>query len=176
MATIADMIFSVAQAEGVDPRLAIEVGIAESNLDQSRVSPAGAIGVMQLMPATAAALGVNPLDAYQNILGGIRYLRQQLARFGNIPQALAAYNWGPERVAKAGENWYAASPAETKNYVNLITGNLATAYDATLTPSSVANGVTDAIAANLDLPDWQKIAVGAAIIAAFFFAADLLEE
>lgn len=172
MATIADMIFSAAQAEGVDPRLALEVAIAESNLNQSLVSRAGAIGVMQLMPGTAAGLGVNPYDTLQNIQGGIRYLKQQLARFGNIPQALAAYNWGPGRVVEAGSNWFASAPAETQKYVNSITGNLDTTYDVTVTPASIATAVTD----NLDLPDWQKVALGAAIIGAIFFVSDLFDD
>ncbi len=170
MATVADMIFSVAQAQGVDPRLALEVGIAESGLNQSLVSPAGAIGVMQLMPATAAAMGVNPRDTYQNIVGGVRYLKMQLARFGDVGRALAAYNWGPERVAGAGENWFAVAPAETKAYVTGITGKLDSAYEVSVTPASIATAVTE----NLNVEDWQKVAIGAAIIGALFFASDFL--
>ena len=55
-----NLIVSTATSYGVDPRLALEVGMKESNLNQDAVSPVGAIGIMQLMPATAAALGVDP--------------------------------------------------------------------------------------------------------------------
>ena len=57
--------------------------------------------MMQLMPGTAAALGVNPHDVTQNIQGGIHYLREQLANFGDEAKALAAYNWGPQHVVQA---------------------------------------------------------------------------
>ena len=61
--------------------------------------------MMQLMPSTAAALGVNPHDVLANIKGGIRYLQEQLQNFGDKAKALAAYNWGPRHVADAVERW-----------------------------------------------------------------------
>jgi soluble lytic murein transglycosylase-like protein len=67
-----------------------------------RRSSAGAIGPAQLMPGTAAELGVDPYDINANLLGGARYLRQQLDTFGDPALALAAYNAGPGRVRQAG--------------------------------------------------------------------------
>jgi len=75
---------------------------AESGFDPNAISPKGAIGLTQLMPATAKSLGVDPHDPEQNLSGGARYLRQQFERFGTWPLALAAYNAGPTRVAKLG--------------------------------------------------------------------------
>jgi soluble lytic murein transglycosylase-like protein len=91
-----------AQAAGIDPSLLAAVVRNESNFSQGVVSHAGAIGLAQLMPGTAAGLGVDPHDPQQNLQGGARYLRTQLDRFGSVELALAAYNAGPNRVAQAG--------------------------------------------------------------------------
>ena len=72
----------------------------ESGYRQSAVSRAGAIGMAQLMPKTARALRVDAQDPVQNLEGGARYLLAQLARFGSLELALAAYNAGPEAVEK----------------------------------------------------------------------------
>ena len=107
-----------AQRNGVAPELVRAVAIAESDMNQNEISPVGAIGVMQLMPETAAALGVNPYDEAQNIEGGTMYLRQMLDKFnGNVRHALAAYNAGPGAVQK-----YGGVPpySETQNYVGRI--------------------------------------------------------
>jgi hypothetical protein len=93
---------------------------AESNFDARAVSPAGAQGLMQLMPATARDLGVkNPFNIAENIDGGSRYLRQMLDSFdGDLKLALAAYNAGPEAVTKYGGK--VPPYLETQQYVKRV--------------------------------------------------------
>ena len=111
-----DAIFQEASnTYGVPVNLLKAVGMAESNFNQYAQSGAGAQGVMQLMPATAASLGVtNSFDVRQNIMGGAKLLAQNLSMYGgNVDLALAAYNAGPGNVAA-----YGGIPpfAETQNY------------------------------------------------------------
>lgn len=80
-------------------------------------SPAGAVGIAQFMPATAAEWGVNPLDPVSAIDGAGRYLAQLFRQFGTWAQALAAYNWGQGNVARKG---LGMAPAETRNYFTQI--------------------------------------------------------
>ncbi len=87
---------------GVDPDLLAAVAWTESAFDPGAVSHAGALGLMQIMPGTAAGLGIDPRDPVQAIDGAARYLRQQLDRFGSVPLALAAYNAGPGAVERHG--------------------------------------------------------------------------
>jgi hypothetical protein len=93
----------------------------ESGFQSMAVSPKGALGLMQLMPDTASLMGVrDPFDPEQNIAGGVGYLRHCLDRFGqNLPLAVAAYNAGPEAVAK-----YCTIPPyqETQLFVNNVLG------------------------------------------------------
>lgn len=109
---------AAAARHGLDPSLLGALVWTESSFDAGAVSPAGAIGLGQLMPGTAAELGVDPTDPEANVDGAARYLRQQLDRFGDTRLALAAYNAGPGRVAAAG-----GVPAipETTNYVARVT-------------------------------------------------------
>lgn len=94
----------------------------ESRWHETAVSPKGARGLAQLMPATAKYLGVDPDDPFQNLEGGARYLREQLDRFdGNLEKALAAYNAGPGRVERANG---IPRIRETQNYVAAIMGRL----------------------------------------------------
>ena len=102
----------------VDPRLVAAVAQTESGGNQEAVSPAGAVGIMQLMPETAAGLGVNPYDKRQNIEGGAKYLRQMMDTFGgDVQKAVAAYNAGPQAVKE-----YNGIPPyrETQDYVNKV--------------------------------------------------------
>jgi len=115
---IVNLLDQAAARYGVQPDLAVAVAQQESGGNPHAVSSAGAQGVMQLMPQTAAALGVsNPFDPAQNIDAGVRFLSQLLGQFGDTALALAAYNWGPGNVSKYGyNNW----PSATVNYVNSI--------------------------------------------------------
>lgn len=118
----APLINAAANQYGISPALVDAVMWQESRYNPKAVSSAGAIGLMQLMPGTARYLGVDPHDPWQNVFGGAAYLRKQLDRFGNnVPLALAAYNAGPEAVAKHG----GIPPyAETRDYVSTITRRL----------------------------------------------------
>lgn len=120
---IVQIIQTEAQNVGLDPNIALQVAQIESGLNQNARGAAGEIGVFQLKLATAADLGVNPYNLNENIQGGVRYLKQLLNQFGNLPQALAAYNAGPGRVSQAstaGSNWFSGIPATTRSYVNTI--------------------------------------------------------
>jgi soluble lytic murein transglycosylase-like protein len=82
-----------------------------------KTSAAGAVGIAQFLPATAAELGADPRNPIESIDAAARYLRRQFDRFGDWAHALAAYNWGPGRVASKGLD---QAPAETRIYVSSI--------------------------------------------------------
>ncbi len=108
-----------ARKHGIPENIFLRLVQQESGWNPRAKSPAGALGLAQLMPATARELGVNPLDPRQNLEGGARYLRQQYDRFRSWRLALAAYNAGPGAVEK-----HAGVPPfrETRNYVQIILG------------------------------------------------------
>ncbi|MEX0320287.1 MULTISPECIES: lytic transglycosylase domain-containing protein [unclassified Ruegeria] len=109
-----------ARRHNVPEELFLRLVQQESGWNPHAKSHKGALGLAQLMPGTARALGVNPKDPYQNLDGGARYLARQYRKFKSWRLALAAYNAGPEAVQK-----YGGVPpyAETKNYVKKIWGS-----------------------------------------------------
>ena len=117
-------ITAAAKKHGIDPALLAGLVKQESGFNPNAGSPAGARGLTQLMPGTAAGLGVtNVLDPAQSLDGGAKYLRQQLDAFGgDVTRALAAYNAGPGAVQR-----YGGVPpyAETQNYVRIVQANAA---------------------------------------------------
>ena len=126
--TLEDIYTEASQTYGVSVDLLKAMTRQESNFNPNATSRSGAQGLMQLMPATAASLGVtNAYDPYQNIMGGAQYMRKMLDKYnGNVSLALAAYNAGSNNVDK-----YGGIPpfAETQNYVAKITQYLAEGVD-----------------------------------------------
>ena len=109
----------------VDPILITSIMQAESEFNFHATSPVGAVGLMQLMPSTAAGLGVNPHNPLENIIGGTIYIKNQLGRFKNwgaysVTDAVAAYNAGPGAVEKHGG---VPNYAETVHYVIKVANN-----------------------------------------------------
>ncbi len=108
-----------ANRHGLDPKLLHALVAVESAYRPLAVSPAGAGGLAQLMPGTASELGVRDrFDPADNLNGAAAYLAEQLLRFGDVRLALAAYNSGPQRVARLGR---VPDIAETRAYVIAVT-------------------------------------------------------
>lgn len=114
-------IIAESERQGVDPRIALTIAEIESGFGHwesdgsvKKSKGAGAIGLFQLMPATAKGLGVDPYDYYDNIRGGVKYIKQLTSRFGNdIDKIVIAYNSGPSNVGKK----YDKLAKETTNYM-----------------------------------------------------------
>ena len=115
----AGAIEAAATQAGVDPRLLAALTQAESGFNPGALSGAGAVGLTQLMPGTAAGLGVDPTDPVANLEGGARYLAGQLDSFGRVDLAVAAYNAGPGAVRQAGG---VPDYPETQAYVRRVLG------------------------------------------------------
>ena len=116
--TTKELVTEAAKRAGLPPALVHSVAKAESAYQTKAVSNKGAIGVMQLMPGTAAALHADPNDPRQNVEAGAMYLRELLLKYdGTVSKALAAYNAGPGAVDK----YHGVPPyRETVNYVNRV--------------------------------------------------------
>lgn len=124
------LIQTAAQQSGLDAALIKAVIQAESSCRTDAVSSAGAQGLMQLMPSTAASLGVtNSFDPAENIAGGTKYLRSLIDRFGDVRLALAAYNTGPNRISGLNITdaddaaQYAKISERVRNYVSKVLSN-----------------------------------------------------
>jgi soluble lytic murein transglycosylase len=145
--SLTPLILKAAKTHGVNPALIASVIKAESAFDPKAVSWAGARGLMQLMPKTAALVGCkDSFDPEQNVLGGTKYLRMMLDRFnGDVTLALAAYNSGPERVAKS-----MAVPdiSETRNYVKTVARYLDVFEAFFATEEILSNPVSGPVEAN----------------------------
>ena len=119
---LAPLIDAIALSEGVDPALVHAVSTQESGYNLRALSPKGAVGLMQLMPATGARFGVSSIqraDPVQNLRAGVRYLKWLIQRFnGSIPLAVAGYNAGEGAVQKYGNQ--VPPYRETQNYVRVV--------------------------------------------------------
>ena len=113
----AEEFVAAGERHGISPTILAAVGFVESSYRPDAVSPAGAIGLMQLMPATAASLGVDATDPASAIDGAARMLSGLRDRFGSIELALAAYNVGPGTIANSGG---IAPGSQAERYVNKV--------------------------------------------------------
>lgn len=146
--TIQDQITAAANSAGVPAWLALAIAERESGFDNNAVGSAGEIGIFQLLPSTAAQLGVDPRDPTQNIAGGVAFLAQLLNRFGGDTQkAAAGFNCGAQCIANAiaagGSNWTAHIPSSTLAYVAGVTGSIPLPTAPTPVPVEMAPTVAE---------------------------------
>ncbi|GCE06344.1 lytic transglycosylase domain-containing protein [Dictyobacter aurantiacus] len=115
-----------AVAAGIDPDLFVRQINQESGFQPGVVSSAGAVGIAQFMPATAAGLGIDPHDPVQALHAAARLMASYLRQYGSESAALAAYNAGPAALKNArmqcGARWQSCLPAETQHYIAVILG------------------------------------------------------
>ncbi len=152
---IQSLIVGSASNYGVPPSIALAVAQQESGYDQGAIGSSGEVGVFQLMPGTAAELGVNPYNLSENVNGGLAYLSQQYQRFGSWDMALAAYNAGPGRVASGNV------PASTRSYVSNILG-----YNSGLQLPSRPTFSTTVWASPIESFPWWLLAMGIGVLLA----------
>lgn len=178
--TIQDQITAAANSAGVPAWLALAIAQRESGFDNTRVGSKGEIGIFQIMPSTAAQLGVDPTDPVQNIAGGVAYIAQALRRFGGDAQkAAAAFNCGPTCVANAvnqgGANWASYIPTSTQTYAAAVTGSPLVLYSDSFpsaSPDATAPAASPTQAGVLPSSsaigtDWQPYAVGLGVVLTF---------
>lgn len=115
--TVKEYIVKHSMELGIDPELALSIAKQESEFCHEKKSRYGAVGVFQLLPATAKKMGYNPYYLSDNIKGGLKYYQLMYKKFGSVELALAAYNAGPGNVAR-----YNGMPPfkETRTFVNQI--------------------------------------------------------
>ena len=146
------IIYRAGQKSGVDPRFIHAVIKQESKYNSKAVSPVGAQGLMQMMPATAERFGLkDPFDPAANVAAGTKYLKWLLKRFdGDVSLALAGYNAGEGAVDK-----YKGVPpySETQNYVKKIVSNYGKTYHPVLSPHDAK------VAFHLDAVESTSVAV-----------------
>ncbi|MBZ9747663.1 lytic transglycosylase domain-containing protein [Mesorhizobium sp. CO1-1-7] len=170
--TIAGLVRRVAREEGVDENQFLALVYQESRFNPCARSSAGAIGLAQLMPGTAAELGVDANSVEQNLRGGARYFKQQLERFnGNASLALAAYNAGAGSVEKYGgippfretqgyvaaitQKWLPAFGGSDKSGIPLNYGGTGAAFQGMRTATLDAMGLTSAVGdGSNDVASW----------------------
>jgi soluble lytic murein transglycosylase-like protein len=119
---------ALAQADalqaGIPPDLFVRQIKQESGFDPNSVSPAGAEGIAQFMPSTAAGLGIDPWDPVQSLQGAAGLMGRYYRNYGSYPKALAAYNGGSGTLQYCmnnyGDNWLSCEPSETQHYVYVI--------------------------------------------------------
>ena len=143
-----DSIFrEAAETFGVSYKLLISMAKQESNFDAKATSKSGAMGIMQLMPITAKALGVtDAYNPYQNIMAGAKYISDKLTEFsGDVQMALAAYNQGSGAVNRAG-----GIPAAAKDYVDKIMELMNTDFRVPATNYVSAEATKEEIAADVE--------------------------
>jgi soluble lytic murein transglycosylase-like protein len=161
VSTIQSQIAAMANQYGIPPSIALAVAQIESGFNQSAVNAGGDTGVMQISPPTAVTLGIDPTDLTQNIQGGVSYLAQLYATFGNWSTALAAYNCGPgnpQGCTGYASTVLAAQPAYTS-------------FDAAAAPASSdgsASLLDTADSSGSDITPW--LLLGAAGLVALYMA------
>jgi len=162
VSSIQSQIVAAANAAGIPASIALAVAQIESNFNQSAVNAGGDTGVMQISPATAVTLGIDPTNLDQNINGGVGYLAQLYQKFGDWPTALAAYNCGP------------GNPQGCTGYANnvLAAQSAYTSYDSTADTSGIDLSSVSSLLPDLssgDITPWLILGgVGAvALVLAF---------
>jgi soluble lytic murein transglycosylase-like protein len=121
-----DLAYQDALEVGIDPTLFVRQIHQESGFNPQAVSPAGAIGIAQFMPATAAGLGVDPHDPAASLKAAAQLMSRYQKQYGGYNKALAAYNAGPgalqSAVDRCGWSWRGCLPRETQGYISAVMG------------------------------------------------------